>query len=188
MLYVGQVNPSARAGTTPFATDVTVTAPLPVETEPDRSVSAEELSNHYAGGVKTSQAEFDWIGNTNPFQRLRHLVTLEDNWDGYGAPEFSWEQVSRALELYASIYSYYLEKKMSFSQLAPFIAPGSDGSILFEWAGQRFPSRELELFVPAAPADELEYLKSSNNGDEEGTSPLEEIVTLLGWLFITETK
>jgi len=100
--------------------------------------------------LKTSQAEFDWVGNRNAFQRLRNLLTLEKNWDNYGAPPFLRPQVARAFELYSDIYSYYLSKEMNFSPFAPFIAPCSNGAILFEWAGRRFPSRELELFVPSA--------------------------------------
>lgn len=138
--------------------------------------------------LKTSQAEFDWIRNTNPFQRLRNLLTLEDNWDYYGAPAFLRPQIVRAFELYSNIYSYYLSKEMNFSQLSPFIAPCSNGAILFEWAGQRFPHRELEIFVPSTMESPLEVLKCADDLEEEGIFVADEVNTLLNWLFATKAK
>ena len=137
--------------------------------------------------LKTSQAEFDWVGNRNAFQRLRNLLTLEKNWDNYGAPPFLRPQVARAFELYSDIYSYYLSKEMNFSPFAPFIAPCSNGAILFEWAGRRFPSRELELFVPSAMEAPLEFLKGEDNLEKEGTFIADEVSGLLNWLFATES-
>jgi len=110
--------------------------------------------------VRRSQTEFDWVHNTSSFQRLRNLLTLEDNWNGYGTPPFPRPQMIRAFELYSNVYSYCLAKEMNFSQFSPFIAPCSDGAILFEWAGQRFFCRELEIFVPPVMEESsLEFLK-----------------------------
>jgi hypothetical protein len=47
--------------------------------------------------LKVHQPEFDWISNTNAFQRLKHLDTLQDNWDGYGAAGFSRQHIHRAI-------------------------------------------------------------------------------------------
>jgi hypothetical protein len=135
--------------------------------------------------LRTSQAEFDWVNNKNAFQRLRNLLTLEDNWDNYGAPPFFRPQVVRAFELYSNIYSYYLVKEINFSRLSPFIAPCSNGSILLEWAGQRFLHRELEIFVPSKMEDSLEFLKWENDLEEEDTFIAEEVNALLDWLFVT---
>jgi hypothetical protein len=137
--------------------------------------------------LKTSQAEFDWAGNRNAFQRLRNLLTLEKNWDSYGAQPFLRPQVARAFELYSDIYSYYLSKEMNFSDLAPFIAPCSNGAILFEWAGQRFPSRDLEIFVPSAMEAPLEFLKGADGFEEEGTFITDEVSALLDWIFAAES-
>lgn len=134
-----------------------------------------------------SFSEFDWAKNTNPFQRIRHLLTLENNWDGYGAPRFSRPHIKRALELYSSIYGYYLAQEIDFSQKAPFIAPCSNGSILFEWVGKRFPDRELEIFVPSAMECPLEYLKSAEDLEEEENFSIGETVSLLNWLFAAES-
>jgi hypothetical protein len=141
------------------------------------------LLNH--SGLIASQVEFDWAKNTNPFQRIRHLLTFENNWDGYGGPKFSRLQINRALELYSSIYDYYLSQEINFSQNAPFIAPCSNGSILFEWVGRRFPDKELEIFVPSAMGSPLEYLKSAEDIEEEENFSIDEIVYLLDWLFST---
>jgi hypothetical protein len=143
------------------------------------------LSSHSAN-LRTSQVAFDWARNTNPFQRLKNLLTLEENWDRYGAPRFLRPQVVRAFELYSNIYSYYLSKEMNFSQFAPFIAPCSNGAILFEWAGRRFPERELEIFVPSSMESPLEFLKCEDNLEQEGTFEANQVNTLLDWLFATE--
>ncbi len=124
--------------------------------------------------------------NTNSFQRIKDLLTFENNWDGYGAPKFSRLQISRALELCSRIYDYYLSQEIKFSQNAPFIAPCSNGFILFEWGGRRFPDKELEIFVPSAMDSPLEYLKSAEDIEEEENFCIDEIVSLLDWLFATE--
>lgn len=151
------------------------------------SSNAENTGSLHHSGLIASQVEFDWATNTNPFQRLKNLLTLEDNWDGYGAPKFSRPQINRALELYSSIYDYYLSQEINFSQNAPFIAPCSNGSILFEWAGRRFPNKELEIFVTLAMDSPLEYLKSAEDIEEEDNFAIDEIVSLLDWLFADES-
>jgi hypothetical protein len=152
----------------------------------DTSSSATECSFSTHANFQSSQTEFDWIENTNPFQRLRNLLTLENNWDGYGAPKFTRDQVSKAFDLYSSVYGYYLSKKISFTHQSPFVAPCSDGSILFEWVGQRFPVKELEIFVPSIIANPFQYLKSSEKFEEEGDCSLETVTGLLDWLFASE--
>ncbi len=141
----------------------------------------------HPANLRTSQTQFDWIHNTNTFQRLRNLLTLDENWDGYGASRFLRPQVSRAFDLYSDIYNYYLSRSTNFSQLSPFIAPCSDGAILFEWAGRRFPSRELEIFVPSTMESPLEYLKCTDDAEEEGSFSSEGVIALLDWLFATES-
>jgi hypothetical protein len=169
-----------------YRKDVSVTTPAGrIQPNQGSQVSTDILTNVHKG-LKTSQTEFDWVKNTSPFQRLRNLLMLEENWDGYGAPKFSRPQVDKAFELYSSIYSYYLSKGINFSQFSPFIAPCSDGAILFEWAGKRFQTRELEIFVPSAQNRQLEYLKCAEALDEEGNFSIEEVAALLDWLFSTE--
>lgn len=148
--------------------------------------NAENTGLLHHSGLIASQVEFDWAKNTNPFQRIKNLLTFEDNWDGYGAPKFSRIQINRALELYSRIYAYYLSQEINFSQNAPFIAPCSNGSILFEWVGKRFPDKELEIFVPSDLESPLEYLKSAEDIEEEKNFYIDEIVSLLDWLFATE--
>lgn len=170
----------------PYSKDVAVNSLSKQYQTKFEPLSTDQSQLLHPTGLKTSQAEFDWIGNRNPFQRLRNLLTLEENWDSYGAPSFSRSQVVRAFNLYSDIYSYYLSREMNFSQLSPFIAPCSDGAILFEWAGRRFPGRELEIFVPAAMESPLEFLKNADDLEEEGTFAAEGINALLDWLFLVE--
>lgn len=134
--------------------------------------------------LQAQQTEFDWINNTNAFQRIKHLVTLKDNWDGYGAPKFTRHKVERALELFSAIYSYFIYRDLSFSCFSPFIAPCSDGAILFEWVGKKFPDRDLEIYVPAHLDKPFEYLRNDQDIETEGfLSEPKEVLPLLSWLF-----
>lgn len=160
--------------------------PRPLGNNWATSSSAQSLLSSHSTHLTTSQVAFDWARNTNPFQRLRNLLTLDKNWDGYGAPPFLRPQVARAFDLYSNIHSYYLSREMIFSRLSPFIAPCSNGAILFEWAGRRFPNRELEIFVPSAMESPLEFLRCADDLEEEGTFIADEVHILLNWLFATE--
>jgi hypothetical protein len=130
---------------------------------------------------------FDWANNTNAFQRIKAMLSLKAGWDNYGAPAFTRAQVREALRLYTIVYEYYLTRNLRFLENQPFIAPGSDGSILFEWSGNRFPIKELEISVVCSQSDfVLEYLKSGAAGEEEeGQLALNKVQMhfLLDWLF-----
>lgn len=134
--------------------------------------------------LSISESEFDWVANTNAFQRLRHLAELPDKWDGYNAPAFSRRQVNRAFGIFASIQSYQTTYSTDWQQLEPFIAPGADGSILFEWAGKRFPDKNLEIYVTQQPNSSIEYLQTDivKGIEIEGECQTTEITELLTWL------
>jgi hypothetical protein len=129
------------------------------------------------------QQVFDWQKNTNAYQRIIHLSDLEDQWDGYNAPKFSKEQIDLALHLYSNLRTYCIHRGLDFSKVEPFIAPSSDGKILFEWAGKRFPSRQLEIYIPVPAEDKLEYLETGENFEFEGEFHLEQLYSILDWLF-----
>ncbi|MEA5489186.1 MULTISPECIES: hypothetical protein [Pseudanabaena] len=136
--------------------------------------------------IQVHQAEFDWITNINAFQRLKHLITLKDNWDGYGAAGFSRQHIQRALDLFAVTQCYFNAHNLRFSLLSPFIAPCSDGAILFEWCGRRFPDRQLEIFIPVDLEQPFEYLKSDHESDEDGNfTDVDFVISLLEWLMET---
>ncbi|HEY9809690.1 MAG TPA: hypothetical protein V6D13_10140 [Halomicronema sp.] len=126
---------------------------------------------------------FDWVKTTDAYQRIIHLLDLQENWDGYNAPKFSQEQINIALSLYYHIRTYCNNRSSDFSKIEPFIAPGSDGSILFEWAGKRFPVRKLEIYVPHPLQNPLEYLKTEGNYEEEDVFNLDNLSSILDWLF-----
>jgi hypothetical protein len=114
------------------------------------------------------------------------MLSLQAGWDNYRAPAFTRAQIRKALGLYTIVYEYYLARDFRFLEKQPFIAPGSDGSILFEWSGNRFLTKELEISVVYSESDiVLEYLKNSPQGEEEGQLALNKIQVhlLLDWLF-----
>ncbi|MCL1464542.1 hypothetical protein [Argonema galeatum] len=130
------------------------------------------------------QEPFDWVKTTNAYQRIIHLSDLEDKWDGYNAPTFSKTQINRALSLYASIRSYSINRGINLPKIEPFVAPASDGTILFEWGGKRFPVRQLEVYVSREEADLFEYLKTEGDSESEEEFNLEGLYPILDWLFI----
>ncbi len=141
-------------------------------------------SEFKSNSIVDSEKKFDWEQDCNAFQRLRHLAYLPEKWDGYDAPKFSRKQINRALEIFAFIQSYQKRHQLEWQQIEPFIAPGSDGSILFEWAGKRFPQRNMEIYVTKEPNLSIEYLKTDieMDSDIEEKCQMDEINDLLNWL------
>ncbi|MEA5470569.1 hypothetical protein [Spirulina sp. 06S082] len=136
---------------------------------------------------RQNQTEFDWSKNTNPFDRISHLRDLQENWDNYGAPSFSEQQINRAIRIYLQFLDYSFSQQDNYLDIRPFVAPSSDGSILLEWGGNRFPIRQLELYIPADLESDLQYLKSSAIDDEEGDINENKLSVLFSWLF-TESR
>lgn len=109
------------------------------------------------------------------FQHLPKL--LERDW---------YILVDLALTLYSNLRTYCINRGLNFSKIEPFIAPSSDGRILFEWAGKRFRSRQLELYILVSGKGTLEYLKTDEKYEEEGEfnlNNLERLYSILDWLF-----
>jgi hypothetical protein len=142
------------------------------------------LGNSNSSLIESPNTQFDWARDRNAFQRLKHLAYLPEKWDGYDAPKFSRRQINRALEIFAFVQSYQKRHQIEWQQIEPFIAPGSDGSILFEWAGKRFPQKNLEIHVTKEPNLSIEYLKTDieMDSDIEEKCQMNEISDLLNWL------
>jgi len=148
---------------------------LPDETAP---VSTSSISVDY----KKSK-NFSWIHTTDPYERLVHLSDLEPRWDGYNAPSFHQADINQALKLYSIIFLFLSENCLDISKFKPFIAPCSDGTILFDWSGKNFPDKELQIYIPRNSEDTFEYLKTQENIEEEGDFQITQLIALLNWLF-----
>lgn len=134
--------------------------------------------------VNISQREpFDWVKTISAYQRITHLAELKDKWDGYNAPEFTKAQIELALNLYSSIITYSINRGLKHAKVEPFIAPASDGTILFEWAGKRFPVRQLEIYISRETDQQFEYLKIEGDLEEESQFNLDKLYSILDWLF-----
>lgn len=129
------------------------------------------------------QEEFDWRKDRNAYQRIIHLSDLDDKWDGYNAPQFSKKQVDLSLTLYSHLRSYCIDRNIDFAKIEPFVAPCSDGMILFEWSGKRFPSKQLEIYVSSSNQYAFEFLKTEGDSDVEGEFNIDELYLILDWLF-----
>lgn len=127
--------------------------------------------------------EFDWINNINPLDRIYHLRNLPENWDNYGASGFSEEHIERAKKIYLQFIEYSFSLQEQLLDIRPFVAPCSDGSILFEWAGKRFPIRQLEIYIPRDINSNLLYLQSSDNFEDEAEISESCLSILFNWLF-----
>lgn len=108
---------------------------------------------------------FDWKTVDNPYERIIHLKDLDTNWDSYGAEKFSRDIINISLSLYSFILDWVSHRKLVLETYQPFIAPCSDNSVLFEWAGNRFPKKSLEIYVFSN--NKMEILKYGINDDVE---------------------
>jgi hypothetical protein len=102
--------------------------------------------------------------------RLRELIQLPDDWDGYGSPRVTQVAQQRAMELLSEMRSY------AIPSMRIDAVPG--GGLQFDW---RIGRREIELEV--LPDGNVEYLASEGANSHEG-SVLDETVVqqLLQWL------
>lgn len=71
--------------------------------------------------------------------------------------------------------------------IQPFIAPCSNGEILFDWVGTKFMGKQLELYVLNNVNRLLTYLKTESESDYEGKRDLSSITELLDWLVNNNT-
>lgn len=140
---------------------------------------------HQVDYLNKSHSDFDWRTTLNPFQRIYNLRYLDDNWDGYGASRFSNIVIKRSLELYSAFQNYIAENRLDFELSKPFVAPCSDGSVLFEWAGRNHKSKNLEVYIHEDKSD-VEYLQINLVTEDEncGCLPLSQIYSLFDWLFL----
>jgi hypothetical protein len=137
--------------------------------------------------INTNQDNFNWISATNPYHRVMHLKDLKDNWDGYGAPSFTDAHLIKAKDILDVIFKH-VNKNISFEKARPFVAPCSDGSILFEWAGERYLKKNLEIYIYPSDNSPIEYLQSDIEEDKEHEGEifpdsLGSLRKLLEWLF-----
>ncbi|MBD2774319.1 hypothetical protein [Iningainema tapete] len=143
-----------------------------------------QSNNNFPVFAGSSQKEFDWINIKNAFQRIIHLRDLEENWDGYGAPKFSESHIRRVLDIYSMLSNYFSSKALSLEFVNIFVAPSSDGSVLLEFYGRLFESRELEIYVPSSLQQPLSFLKvdEDSNFEDEDEIPDSKVAELLDWL------
>lgn len=118
-------------------------------------------------------------------KKLLEISNLPHNWDGYNSSIFPRCQVDRAERLYIRICNYYESKGIDIETMTPFVAPcsGINGDILFDWCGDRFPDKELEVYIPKDKEVMIHYLKSDSEGELEGNTLENDLSELLDWLF-----
>lgn len=114
------------------------------------------------------------------------FLNLEDRWDGYTAPVFKQSHIERALQLVRDIHDYCTRMYIDYTKIQPFVAPCSNGDILFDMTGIRFPIRELEIYIPSSIVKDLEFLMIDNTTHDlhiEGSICSEYTLNyLLDWL------
>src|SRR5574341_1404003 len=94
--------------------------------------------------------------------KIGQLSQLQDNWDSYGGKAISPGVCEKAAKyLYAAFRE--LSNEMESIEM-PFIAPASDGSVVFEWASNK--TELIVVFRPNAKLD-VEYLTVEKSAGEE---------------------
>lgn len=95
--------------------------------------------------------------------RLRHLGTLPEDWDGYGAHSISRNALQKAASALVNSWGQ-IQGRLD----APFIAPSPDGGLSLEWK----TPRGGELLVDVPPEGEpLTFLliELDSSGEETST-------------------
>ena len=102
--------------------------------------------------------------------RLRSFGFLERCWDSYEAKEITWDVVAKSIDLFSKILLVKADIPL------PFVAPASDGSIVFEWI---FSLKEITVTV----YDNLpfEYVKIDKSFEDDVVEPfiIEEVDSLV---------
>ncbi len=169
-------------------TDVLLSKNHKIRNAIDRNSSITSSLSHQmpfaSKSLKSNSEDFDWINNQNPYDRIVNMRGLPDNWDGYGASKFSYSQIQRCERIYFTFVQYSFRLKDNYYNIQPFVAPCSDGAVLFEWSGTRFPIRQLELTIPADEKKCISFFKSSESYEqEEEVMDTTMLKPLFDWLF-----
>lgn len=81
--------------------------------------------------------------------RIKGFASLDENWDSYGAKTIELSTINRAIDFFSNITSKFPTAPL------PFISPGPNGEIHFEWEGY---SKILKHILPEDENDPPEYL------------------------------
>jgi len=81
--------------------------------------------------------------------RIKGFASLGDNWDSYGAKAIEWSTIIKAINFFSIVVSRFSNAPL------PFVAPGPNGDIHFEW---ETCSKVLKHSIPEDENDPFEYL------------------------------
>lgn len=89
--------------------------------------------------------------------RIKGFASLGDNWDSYGAKIIELSTINRAINFLSNVVSRVPNAPI------PFVSPGPNGEIHFEWEGY---SKILNHLIPEDKNDTLEYLITNETPGE----------------------
>ncbi len=126
--------------------------------EADREIPHAQIGGGNDNGNSAEQSEESSIEQA--IEASRHLMQLEQDWDGEGSPGYTEETWKRATE-FIQRYSGSLLVEHGFQIAVPEILPGPGGSIDVHWEKDAF---ELLVNIPADAGERAEFY-----GDDYGS-------------------
>ena len=111
------------------------------------------------------------LAESEIINRIKGFASLGENWNSYGAKTIEWSTINRAIDFLSNIISEFPNASL------PFVAPGPNGEIHFEW--DIFP-KTLVLSIPEDKNDAFEYVTSGKEGKMCGRSlNMEEMLNIV---------
>ena len=135
----------------------------------------EQLHNVWLGSVNLQSSD---LAFEKAIKDSRHLLDLEDDWDGEGSPaytEATWKRATDFLRANANKLRSLLDRQTP----VPDISPGPYGSIDLHWQTQ---TRELLVSIPVEPEQPAGYY-----GDDHGKNRIKGTLDTAGrneWLLM----
>lgn len=113
------------------------------------TVVAEHPSNWSDNIAELELIERFRLVSNETVNRIKEFAFLDDNWDSYGAKAIRWSTIVRAIEFFSRVVFMFPDAPL------PFVVPGPNGDIHFEW---ETCSKVLKHSIPEDENDTFEYL------------------------------
>lgn len=113
------------------------------------TVISEHISNWFDDVLELKSIKRFRLASSETVNRIKEFAFLDDNWDSYGAKAIRWSTIVRAIEFFSRVVFMFPDAPL------PFVVPGPNGDIHFEW---ETCSKVLKHSIPEDENDTFEYL------------------------------
>lgn len=98
----------------------------------------------------------------NEIEESKHLLDLEEDWDGEGGMQITFETWKKAISFIVDYAMWLYDKHQHFVIEPPQINPGPDTSIDLLWRNEKY---RLLVNIPENSEQPVEYYGDNNHGE-----------------------